>query len=72
MVPGLQILTLTEVAYRIPVTYINCLGKYYEAHCQGQRLDKNWYHESSLVPRPSHRLQAIKNWMVGRPGNEVI
>jgi len=27
----------------------------------------------SLVPKPSHRpvMQAIKNWTVGKPGNEA-
>ena len=26
----------------------------------------------SLIPRPSHVLQVIQNWMVGRPGNEAV
>ena len=45
---------------------------------QVSRADKSsqMWKEVSLVPRPSHcpvcdHLQAIKNWTVGRPGNEA-
>ena len=46
----------------------------YQQVSKAEKSGQMWK-EVSLVPRPSHcpicdHLQAIKNWAVGRPGNE--
>ena len=46
----------------------------YQQVSRAEKSGQMWK-EISLVPRPSHcpicdHLQAIKNWAVGRPGNE--